>query len=92
MGMFRTNQQQDSNQMSAGEKHDATMQQLDEIKRYAAGIFSKVDSEIDDIRVMVDRLDKQLRESAQQLQKMEQLDRTIRNVESAIKNLERKIK
>jgi len=91
-GMLGTNQQKDPNQMSAGDKHTLVMQQLDEIKRYVAGIYAKVDTEIDDIRKIVDRIDNQVRESDRQIDKIEQFDRNLRTIENSVKEIERKVR
>ena len=60
--------------MTPVEKHDAIMQQLDEIKRYVAGTFSKVDTEIDEIRRVVDRLDGQIRDLGQKGNRSDQME------------------
>lgn len=78
--------------MNPTEKHDAIMQQLDEIKRYVAGTFSKVDTEIDDIRKVVDRLDGQIRDISQRNNRGEQIENMLRNVESTVREIQRKIK
>jgi len=92
MGMLGNNQQKDPNQMSAGDKHILVMQQLDEIKRYVAGIYAKVDTEIDDIRKIIDRIETTVRESDRQIDKIEQFERTIRNIENTVKEIERKVR
>jgi len=86
------NNQTDSNQMSAADNHDQVMKQLDEIKRYAAGIFSKVDTEIDDIRKMLERVERQVRDNDQQISRIEQASQQIRNIESTVREIERKVR
>ncbi len=86
------NNQSSSQDMNPTEKHDAIMQQLDEIKRYVAGTFSKVDTEIDDIRKVVDRLDGQIRDISQRNNRGEQIENMLRNVESTVREIQRKIK
>ena len=85
-------QQQDPNNMSAADKHTAVMRELDDIKKYAAGTYSKVDTEIDDIRKIVDRLDKLMRENDAQIDRIEQFERTLRNIESTVRDIQRKVK
>lgn len=85
-----------SNQSSAqdltpNEKHDAIMQQLDEIKRYVAGTFSKVDSEIDEIRKAIDKIDAQVREGNQKTGRVDQLEGMLRNIESTVREIQRKV-
>ncbi len=90
--MIGKNNQKDPNNMSASDKHTAVMQQLDEIKRYVGGTYSKVDTEIDDIKRIVDRLDKLMRENDKQINRIEQFERTIRNIESTVRDIQRKVK
>lgn len=77
--------------MSPNEKHDAIMQELDEIKRYVAGTFSKVDTEIDEIRRVVDRLDGQIRDLTQKSNRSDQMESTLRNIESTVREIQRKV-
>lgn len=90
--MFGNNQTSPAQDMNPVERHDALSQLLDEIKRYVAGTYSKVDTEIDDIRKVVDRLDDQVRGINNALSKLDQIERTVRNIESTVKEVERKIR
>ena len=89
--MLGNNNQPDTESMSPAERHDAIMQQLDEIKRYVAGVYSKVDTEIDEIRKVVDRLDQQTRGLEQKIDRFDQIERTVRNIESTTKDTLRKV-
>ena len=91
--MFNNGQQnQQSNNLSAGDRHDAVMQQLDEIKRYVAGIFQNVDTEINEIRDTLRRIEAEVKDNDRQLDKIENFDRQLKNIESNLRNVERKIK
>ena len=68
------------------------MKEIDEIKRYVAGIYDKVDSEIEEIRALVREIDRNVRDNDRQLDKMERYEQTIKNIENMCRNMERKIK
>ncbi len=74
------------------DKHSALLRELGEIKKYAIAIHQTVDTEINEIRATLQRIERQQIENDRQIDKIEQFERTFRNVESQLKTIERKIK
>ncbi len=87
--MFST--QKDYNGMKASEILIDVMEELDAIKRYVANIYEKTDTEVAEIRDIVKRIESQTRETDRQVDKIENFERTLNDIKSMLKRLERKM-
>ena len=76
----------------ADEQHQKMVQDIDDIKKYVAGTYSKVDAEVDEILKALNRIEKQLRETDNQVDRIEKFEQQLRNIESTLRNIERRIK
>lgn len=68
------------------------MQELDEIKRYVAGTYASVDTEIGEIREAVKQINAKVHETDRQVDRIEQYDRQLSEIRAAVQRMERKIK
>ncbi len=75
-----------------GGKHEQVLRELDEIKRYVANIWEKVDGEINEILNSIKAVEKEVKDNDRQLDRMEMWDKKIQNMENMIRNLDRKVK
>ena len=66
--------------------------QLEEVKRYSAGVWEKVDTEITEIRDLCRRIERQLNETDRQVDKIENFERQLSEIRSSVQRMERKIK
>lgn len=66
------------------------IQELDEIKRYVAGTYQNVDTEIQEIRDTLRRIEQEVKDNDRQLDKMERYEQTLRNIENTVRKIERK--
>ena len=87
--MFSANK--DYTQMKPGDILVDVMEELGEIKRYVANTFANTDTEIHEIRDIVKRIEVQLRETDNQIDKIERFERTMNDLKSALKQIERKL-
>lgn len=72
------------------ERHNKVMTELDQIKRYVAGIYQNVDTEINEMRDLLRRLETQIKDNDRQLDRMESYEKILRNIESKLKQLEKR--
>ena len=87
--MFSANK--DYTQMKPGDILVDVMEELDEIKRYVANTFANTDTEIHEIRDIVKRIEVQLRETDNQIDKIERFGRTMNDLKHPLKQIERKL-
>jgi len=88
--MFSTSK--DYSNMRPGEVLVDVMEELDAIKRYVANTYENTDTEIREIRDVCKKIDSQLRETDSQIDRIERFERTLNDIKSSLKQLERKIK
>ncbi len=68
------------------------MEEMDAIKRYVANIYQNTDNEVHEIHSMVKRIEMQLRETDNQIDKIERYERTLNEVKSSLKQIEKKVR
>ena len=68
------------------------LSELDEIKRYVASTYSNTDNEISEIKSMCQKISRKLTETDAQVDKIEGFQRTLTDIRSSLKSMERKIR
>lgn len=87
--MFST--QKNPDEMSEKELILQLMQEVDEVKRYAANTYQAVDGEIKEILDYIRKVERQVSETDMQVDKIERFERDLNKLESLLKSIERKI-
>ena len=76
--------------MSTPEVLELVMKELDEIKRYVANVYASTDTEISEIRDTTRKIESQLRQTDSQIDKIERFERTLNDIKSSLRSIERK--
>lgn len=66
--------------------------EMDEVKRYVANIHQNTDSEVGEMHQMMKQMERQLKETDDQIDKIERFERTMNDIKSSLKQLEKKIR
>ena len=82
----------DYSSMKVNEILRDVVEELDAIKRYAANTYANTDTEVAEIRDTVRRIDIQLRETDSQIDRIERFERTLNEIKSSLKQIERKLR
>ena len=77
---------------SNGEMLKKVLEELDEIKRYSAGTYANVDNEIADIQKTVSELKGVVQDNDRQLDAMEKYQGKLDNIERTLRDIQGKIK
>ena len=88
--MFPTNKKPD--EMTEKELLLYLVKEVDEVKRYTANTHVNTDSEIDEIRTIVRKIETQLNETDRQVDRIERFEREISDVKSTLRQIERKLR
>ena len=68
------------------------LKELDEIKRYVAATYDRVDTEIQEIQSHLRVVEREINNTDRQLLKIENFDRHLNKIEGSLRNIERRIK
>ena len=68
------------------------VEELDAIKRYAANTYANTDTEISEMMSIMKRVEIQLRETDNQIDRIERFERTLNEIKSSLKQIERKVR
>lgn len=85
------NQGKDYSNMNSNELMLEILKELDEVKRYVANVYANTDNEISEIRDLARRIDQQVKESDRQIDKIEGFERSLTEIKSQLKSIERKV-
>ena len=66
--------------------------EIDEIKRYVAATYERVDNEINEIRDACKRIESHVSQTDRQVDKIEAFERSINDIKAAVQRMDRKIK
>ena len=65
--------------------------EVDQVKRYVANIHVNTDNEIKEIHNMMKRMERQLQETDNQIDKIERFERTMNDIKSSMKQIQKKM-
>ena len=68
------------------------LKEVDEVKRYVANIHVNTDNEVNEMMTIMKKMERQLSETDRQIDRMERYERTLNEIKSSIKQLEKKVK
>lgn len=66
------------------------LKEVDEVKRYAANVYSKTDTEIAEIRDTCNKIERQLNETDRQVDRIERFERELQEMKGMLRKMERK--
>lgn len=65
--------------------------ELDEVKRYSANTYDRVDSEVKEMLDKINSIERQIKETDRQVDNIERFERTLNDIRSQLKQIERKV-
>lgn len=67
------------------------LRELDEIKRYSAGSYDKVDNEVDQSMATIKNIEQKIQDLDRRLDRIEAFERRLNEIHDLCRNIERKV-